>query len=439
MIKNLSWELKIFIGLVFTSPLMISGFTFYDELFLIFFLIFFFIKEKNLKINFFNLNEVKNFFLNNKLNILYLLTILYFIIQSFRGFTFFFNFNNLIEIKKLRWIIYFFIIFLLFFIFNREKNYVTKNKNHNIISHTGLLFSVIYLLLSIIFSVSTGNKYSIEYANNQLFGILGTTAYTASLLCLTMPSVFLSLSNQKIELNEQFKYCFFLSFIFCTLFYLGARFGLLFLIIFFILFFFSSLKLKKKIYILLIFFLFSTTLLLLLHFTNYFLNQEYHYSIIDIIKSNSPIIEKGESKGNFRDFDRILLNYIPVYHLFSDFNLSNFLFGTGLRTVSVEIYQTQYELLNLYGINADLTTNFGTTGFATILIETGIIGYLLILILSLANIKDLYNENYPLSICLIPSIFILNLFIINSFDLIIFYILLMPGMIEDIFKINQNK
>jgi hypothetical protein len=134
--------------------------------------------------------------------------------------------------------------------------------------------------------------------------------------------------------------------------------------------------------------------------------------------------------------ERMILNYIPLYHIFSDFNLSNFLFGTGLRTVSFEIYQTQYELLNLHGIKAGLTTNFGTTGFATILIESGIIGYLLILILSLANIKDLYNENYPLSICLIPSIFILNLFIINSFDLIIFYILLIPGMIKNIYKIN---
>lgn len=435
MIQNLPWVLKIFIGLIFTSPLMFGGFTFYDEFFLIFFLVYFFFTEKNFKI--------KNyFFLKNRLNIFFFLTILYFIVQSLRGFIFFFNFDEIIEIKKLRWLIFFLIIICIFLIFNFKKKIIINFKScHNIISHTSFIFITLYLSLIVLFSYFTGNKYGLEYANFPDFGILATSAYLSPLLCLMIPSTFICISNHNIKLDEFLKYCFFLSLIFSTLFFLSSRFSLAFLLIYFFLFLFTKIKILKKIQVIILFVVFSVIILLLLDFANYFLDKPNQYYFFDILKSLSPVIENGSYEhgnygGKFRDIDRILMNYIAILHMFNDFNLYNILFGTGLRTVSLIIYETQFEILNFYGITSSLSTNVGTTGFATILIETGITGYLLILILSIVNTINLYKKKFPIMVCVIPSIFVLNLFIINSFDLILFYVLLIPGMIEEIYKIN---
>jgi hypothetical protein len=281
----------------------------------------------------------------------------------------------------------------------------------------------------------TGLKYSFEYANNIKSGIFGTTAYSSVLLCLIIPSIILKISNTTTKLINRIQYCFIFSFLITLFFYLSARFAIALTLLQFFLHFVSSSSLKLKLQNLFVILIFSILLLTILNSINNAINVDDKYNLQETFDKTFYLIDQ-DNFFKIRDLDRLVLNYVPIYHAINNFDFFNLIFGTGLRTSSQVIYQTQYELLNLFGINAVLNKNPGTTAFSAIFIETGLVGCILLFSLSIISFYSLIKQKYKIYFCFLPLFFMMQIFIINSFDMIIFYILLIPNFIEKIFQKN---
>jgi len=436
--KQLDYKIITFIGLIFTSSLMLKGYTFYDEIFLLGIVLLFIISSK-IKIIFLRLKKIKL----SLIEIIFLFVMFYLLFQSFRGFLIFFNLGEFNEIRKIRWILFFLLIIFIFFIFKINREEVTKKDYNSYIAYSGFIFSILYFLISVIYLKLFGVKYYYEYANFK-YGFMSTSAYCAAILSLTFPSIINNILNSSKNYKFQNLNIFILIFYFILFLYLSSRLGIILWLLFFTFLIFSLFKKYQKkffnkifkYFLLFLFLVFVSFLFIIL--LDELTHIETKHKVINIYDSFSIFATKN-GIYRLRDLDRILLNYIPLVHIYENFNLFNFLFGHGLRTGSFVISMTQHEILNQYGIFSSYTDNPGTTAFAHILIETGIVGFVSILILSMSNFIILNKLKYPIFISVIPLIFLTSIFIINSFDIILFYIILIPNFLKDIFKVNKKK
>jgi hypothetical protein len=106
------------------------------------------------------------------------------------------------------------------------------------------------------------------------------------------------------------------------------------------------------------------------------------------------------------------------------------LFGWGLRTGGYIVAPYAYDLFTLAGVQTtSYRENIGTPGFAALALDSGVIGLSLLAMVTFYCILEIWHTRKKLELFLLfgPVAFIIQLFIMNIFDVILFYIALMPG------------
>ena len=426
---ELFWTYLI-IGLVFTSPLMVGGYTWYDEFYAAGFLL---------------TNLSKNIKASAKAShIVFVLFCIYMFFQSFRGIAFFSDYGLVEAITKTRWIFFFIIIFLVFAKSASAKiNSVFDKDLPYKLTKAGLVFNLIYLSFGLIAIYITGSTAFTQAAmlsdvyrvgTSPLLAIFGSTGYVVSVYIVFIPAALITIKNDAPARGNIGWLTLALSLMTQVLY--GSRSGILIILIFLSLFIFQySLRLR----VVKGFLLFIPLIGLMLLFQVFF-NEISIESIFTDLLSTLHLKDASSYNPNLQDIDRRIWNFSAILAL-SD-NAFNFLFGWGLRTsgyiVAPYVYDLFFEALGSAIYNEDV----GTSGFAALAVDGGCLGLFLIATILIFCIVKIYRTSGKSELFLLfaPIAFILQLFVMNIFDVLLLYLSIMPcGLYVALAKCNLKR
>jgi uncharacterized membrane protein len=412
---ELFWTYLI-IGLIFTSPLMVGGYTWYDELFAAAFLLT--NLSKNIKISAKASHKV------------FMLFCMYMFFQSFRGIAFFSHYGLVAAITKTRWIVFFIIIFLVFAKSTSAKiNSVFDKDLPYKLTKAGLIFNFIYLSYGLISIYITGSTaftqtamLSDEYraGTSPLLAIFGSTGYVASLFIVFIPAALITIKNDaRARVNIAWLT---LALSLMTQMLYNSRSGMLIILIFlslFILQYGSRPRVVKG------FLSFIPLIGLGLLFQVYF-NEIPIELIFQDMLNTLHLSEVGSYNPDLQDIDRRVWNLSAMLALTD--NAFNLLFGWGLRTSGYIVAPYVYDLFREARGTAIYSEDVGTPGFAALAVDSGTIGLLLIAVVLIFCIVQIYkkSERVQLFLLFAPLAFILQLFVMNIFDVLLLYLAIMP-------------
>lgn len=406
----------LIIGLVFTSPLMVGGYTWYDEFFAGAFLL---------------TNLSKNIKTSAKASqLIFILFCIYMLFQSFRGIAFFSNYGLVEAITKTRWTVFFIIILLVFAKSTSAKiNSVFDKDLPYKLAKAGLIFNFIYLSFGLIAIYITGSTsftqaamLSDEYrvGTSPLLAIFGSTGYVVSVFIVFIPAALLTIKNDTparvniawltlgLSLMTQMLY--------------GSRSGMLIIVIFLGLFFFQyglRLRVVKG------FLLFIPLMGLGLLFQVYFNEVPIESIFLDMLNT-LHLSDPGSYNPDLQDIDRRVWNASAILALTD--NAFNFLFGWGLRTSGYIVAPYVYDLFFNARGRATYSDDVGTPGFAALAVDGGVLGLLLIAMILIFCLVKICRTSDKIQLFLLfaPVAFILQLFVMNIFDVLLLYLAIMP-------------
>jgi hypothetical protein len=142
--------------------------------------------------------------------------------------------------------------------------------------------------------------------------------------------------------------------------------------------------------------------------------------------------DEASYNPDLQDIDRRVWNTSAILAL-SD-NSFNFLFGWGLRTSGYIVAPYVYDLFLEARGSAIYDEDVATPAFASLAVDSGVLGLFLItaiLIFCLGNIY-LISGKIELFLLFAPTAFILQLFVMNIFDILLVYLAIMPCGLYDI-------
>ena len=412
---ELFWTYLI-IGLVFTSPLMVGGYTWYDEFYAAGFLL---------------TNLSKNIKISAKAShIVFVLFCIYMLFQSFRGIAFFSHYGLVEAITKTRWIFFFIIIFLVFAksasakinsIFDKDLPYkLTK---------AGLMFNFIYLSYGLIAIYITGSTaftqtamLSDEYraGTSPLLAIFGSTGYTVSVFIVFIPAALITIKNDTQARGKIGWFTLALSL--ATVLLYNSRSGILIIVIFLGLF---ILQYKLRLHVVRGFLAFIPLIGLALLFQVFF-NEVPIEVIFEDLLNTLHLSDAASYNPDLQDIDRRVWNASAILAL-SD-NAFNFLFGWGLRTSGYIVAPYVYDLFWIARGRAIYQEDVATPGFAALAVDSGVVGLFFMVAILISCLVKIYRTSGKIELFLLfaPIAFILQLFVMNIFDVLLLYLAIMP-------------
>jgi hypothetical protein len=181
----------LIIGLVFTSPLMFGGYTWYDEVYTAGFLL----------VNLTGIIKIRK----RTSHIVFVLFCIYMLFQSFRGIAFFSQYGLVEAITKTRWI---FFVIIIIFVFARSASskiydVIDKDLPYKL-TKAGLLFNIIYLSYGLIAIYITGSTAFTQAAmisdayrvgTSPLLAIFGSTGYVVPVYIVFIPAALITIKN----------------------------------------------------------------------------------------------------------------------------------------------------------------------------------------------------------------------------------------------------
>jgi hypothetical protein len=392
--------LNLTIGIAMTSSIMIYGFSSYDEIFVLGFIfpfLYSFIKKREfrLSVTYSNISLVIVF-------------ALYWIFELVQGYILF-TISSESYLRKIRWFIFIFLLLFLYIIFKNRLSYNLK------IQKSGLLAIVIYLLsISLIFiyyvmtTGSTGNaQYAQKYDSQIPLNILTNSAYFSLTLVFFF---YLALKSYLFKIDLSYKILIhliiFFSYFISLLIYSRSTFAsILLLNVLYIFYKFAERTSKRRILLLLLNLLGS---ILSTQFVEYLFRNSAHN-----IDYSSTLVYDATNFFNAKerlDQLEILITYIS----YSD--LSRILFGHGIRTSDLVLSKMFSPLVNV--------SNFDFYFVSNLLIEFGLVGTFIFIMLIALNFKPIYNfSQYKFLDFAMIVISLSHSFITNVFDNLLFYVI----------------
>lgn len=419
----------LLIGLIFTTPFAIGGYTWYDEIFIFGYLISNIPGEIKIKLK--------------PSHIIFSIFSLYMVIEGIRGVIFFSNYGFDAAVHKIRWIVFFIIIFLIFIksISAKISNNIDINLPYKI-TVAGLLFSLIYILFGLIAIYTGGSTGFTQYAQlsdthgkniSHLIALFGSTAYVTCIYFIIIPAALIVIKNDNSKNRNVAWLC--LAVVIATQILYNSRSGMIivfiFLALYFIQNFYSSRTVKG-------FIVFVPLLAMAILFQVYF-NENRVGTIIEDLANTLGLGDPTRYNPDLQDIDRRVWNYGAIIALLD--NTFNFIFGWGLRTSGYIIAPYVYDLFMAARGKAKYINDVATPAFSGLAIDTGALGLLLIFALWVYSMLTIYRRNrrMELFMLLMPTAFILQLFVINIFDVVLLYLALMPFGICYVLTTNKNK
>jgi len=161
--------------------------------------------------------------------------------------------------------------------------------------------------------------------------------------------------------------------------------------------------------------------------------RDLDYMINDILLSGSAAYQDNEgpdSVGPGRDIDRWL--HIQVAFTAVNENWITLLFGHGYRSSGMVISTHLYELYRVFLPDKAMYVrdDESTEAFTAFLVETGLIGYMLLLLNFICVGLQIFREkNNPYRFVLLGSLCLLFLWmvVINILDITLFFMAIMPS------------
>jgi hypothetical protein len=426
---ELFWTYLI-IGLVFTSPFMVGGYTWYDEFYAAGFLL---------------TNLSKNIRVSAKVShIVFVLFCIYMLFQSFRGIAFFSDYGLVEAITKTRWIFFFIIIYLVFAKSASAKlNSVFDKDLPYKLTKAGLIFNFIYLSFGLIAIHITGSTAFTQAAmlsdvyrigTSPLLAIFGSTGYVVSVYIVFIPAALITIKNDPPARGNIGWLTLALSLMTQMLY--NSRSGMLIILIFLGLFVFQY-SLRRRVVTGVLSFIPLIGLALLFQV---FFNETSIESIFTNLMNTLHLSDAASYRPDLQDIDRRVWNASAILAL-SD-NAFNFLFGWGLRTSGYIVAPYVYDLfLEALG-SAIYHEDVGTPGFAALAVDSGTLGLFLIAAILIFCLVKIYRTSGKIELFLLfaPFAFFLQLFVMNIFDVLPFYLAIMPcGLYFALAKCNLKR
>lgn len=421
----------LIVGLIYTSPLMAGGYTWYDECYAVGFILA--NLSKGMKVS------IKASYM------IFILFCVYMLFQSFRGIAFFMNYGVVDALKKSRWILFFIIIVWIFIkgasssiagVFDKDFAYrLTK---------AGLIFNLIYLAFGLIAIGVTGSTaftqnamISEEYraGTSPLLALFGSTGYVVAVYIVFVPAALITIVKDTAARSNVGWITLGLSLVTQVLY--NSRSGILIILFMFGLFF---LQYGKRFRVMKGVTIFVPFICLMLVFQT-FVNEVSVENFVDDMLNTLYMTDAAEQNNvtNLQDIDRRVWNTSAVIALSG--NMFNFFFGWGLRTSGFIVAPYVYDLFSEARGSAVYTDDVGTPGFASMAIDSGVIGLFLIVIILIFCLMELskISGKGKLFLLFAPAAFILQLFVINIFDVLLFYLAIMPcGLYVSLAKCNSG-
>lgn len=397
------WEALIFFA-VFSAGFMIRHFNFIDEYFVgcILFggLLAIFMRAVKLK-----KKPERNIweFLHKWL---FFLFTIYMATQSLRGMFF------LGGIMKIRWFIFFAMLFWVSFLITK-KNFLMPRPQK--ICLVILLGSLGYLIIYLLHGISARIMRGVSWQAVQLTE-WSTPAYALFLIVITIPCALFFIRENRRSYRRLGWLCLIISFV--AAFFYSSRIAIL-VILGFCFIFFVKFGIRRV----------ALLLFTLLIIFNFFFPQ----GKINVFFGELPRLVRGIILWDESAVDIDRKMHLQVSFASISSNWKNFLFGYGFRTHGLFItphLKNAYIKRGLRDTAAKLKPDQSTEGFTALLVDTGIIGLLLLLAnFALVSREILvYKKNRYRFTILASLIFaFLWLPVINLLDIMLFYFLIMPN------------
>lgn len=410
-------------GLIFTSPLMVGGYTWYDEFYTVGFML------ANIKFKRFSINRDLYFYIA-------VIFLGYMLVQSLRGVLFFTQFGLIESINKFRWL-FFYALILLILVKISPKNFIIKD-NFELayaLTKSGLFFGIGYSIVGLLAMYASGSVAYTQYAQidssgPQLFALFGATAYVVPVFIVLIPASLFVIKQGDRKKSK-------LAWIAMSLYFMnqllyGSRSGILLFFIFLILFLtqhLATIKFSRSIISLI------PVIGLIIFFGIYFNEQNISVIFEDLL--NTLHIGDGRDDG-LQDIDRRIWNAAALVALLD--NTFNFFYGWGLRTSGYIIAPYVYDLfLEARGF-AIFEQDVATPGFAALAIDGGIICILFVTFLMFKAAKSIFDfdRNSLIFLSFAPIAMVLQLFVVNITDVLLLWLSIIPGGLFSSFIRNMK-
>jgi hypothetical protein len=408
----------LIIGLIFTSPIMLGGYTWYDEFYSAGLLLPMLSK--------FNRDTIK------VSNLVFSIFCIYLFFQAIRGIAYFTQFGIIETLTKIRWLFFFVIILLVHNKGRVLKSAVFFNKTFaHSLTKAGFIFNLIYLSIGLISIYTFGSTAYTQFAQlsasknaapSAILAIFGATAYIVPVYIAFVPAALITI---KYDVASRSKLAWLtLALSLTTQLLYNSRSGFLIISIFIILF---LLQYSWKLRVVQGLLTFIPLISLAFVFQMYFNEVRTDVIYQDMLNTLHISTSSNKKKFDAQDIQRKIWN-ISAIQAISD-NPINLVFGYGLRTSGFIVAPYVFKLLSRVRENATYNEAVGTPGFANLAVDTGALGLFLLLVLFLICLIKIskVSGNFELFLLFSPVAFILQLFVINIFDVLLFYLALMPG------------
>ncbi len=411
----------LLIGLIATAPLSIAGYTWYEELFALGFVLAAIPRRLAVR--------------RSAASILFAVFCLYMAIEAVRGVIFFSAFGFDQAAQKIRWII-FIVLIVVFFDAARKKEALGPNERLPYqLTVAGLVFHITYLCFGLASILIAGSIDFTQYAmisdvyrvgTSPLLAVFGSTQYVVCIYFIVIPAALIVVrtgtASQRnvawltlaIGLAAQILY--------------NSRSGMLVNLALIGIFVLRNINSRRVLAGLSIF----LPLLVLGLLLQVFFNETGLAVIVEDIANTLHLGDPSRYDVDLQDIDRRVWNFSAVLAL-SD-NPQNAVFGWGLRTNGHVVAPYVYDLFLQARGTAVLEDDVATPGFAAFAVDTGLVGLLLLFSLWVSLVFRLLKRglvSHPAFI-LAPTAFVLQLFVANIFDVLLLYLAIMPNGIYDV-------
>jgi len=423
---ELFWQYLI-AGCLITTPLMIGEFTWYEEIFALFYL-------------FANL-PVKLVKLHGFYRTLFAIFILYLIFQSFRGMVNVLEYETIFEsARKIRWPFFFLLILGLFYkSIGAKIEHVSRYDLAYKVSLAGLFLHCAYLLWGVYALAFSGSAAFTQqamlsvadfsgYIPGFMIAIWGATAYVHSLFPVIILAVLITLGDPVAYRRKIATFAFLV--ISATVVLFDSRSGGFALV----LLTFLSIPLLGVIRI------FKITMLaffvaVLIGMSSGFLVQKSGWFWEDI--QRTLLLDSARQDKSMQDIDRRVWLYSAVPALSS--SPISLLLGYGWRMSGYIVAPYVYDIFDSYGVKKSYTSNVGTEAITNIAVDTGLLGLVILMFCFLLSAYEIYVSSGVWRWIAIASLGLSFawLFVINISDSLILYLTVMPRGI--LFQLTRSR
>ena len=417
-------------GLVLTTALMLGGYTWYDEAFLIGLVL-----GNPPRLGADSKRMPGGFWWG-----VFVIFCLYSLVEGVRGLIYFTDIGVGDPIQKLRWVV-FFVLILAVGVKGKQlsDSGVRPRGTADSIARAGLVFSLVYLSVGIVSFFTSGTFGNTQYAQttvetsgaNPLLAIFSSTGYATTVYLIVVPAALICMCSKATNKASLGASTLVLAFISQVAY--NSRTGLLYIVLGFVIYLFVR-AVEGRVRV------FELLLIPLMVAIPFVVTSQGETKLENVITNLAETVHLAESTSDLQDIDR----QIWFHSGFDALNASDGihkLFGYGSRTSGYEVAPYVTERFFLEAGRLKESEDVSVESITSVAVDSGYVGLLLFGSLTLGALAIAIRSarEYRWLLVPIPLGVPLILFVANVFDTALIYVALMPfGLIYAMGHRNED-